>query len=169
MTMERRKDTVKLYPQSYNDRLKELRDQVDAAVAAETAAGPRRTGQKSKAVELAREHDAWQDAEEGVVEVEIQEISNTAWQKLADDHPPRPGDLKDQKNGLNMKTFPDALLRASVGDSINVDELSRLHAAKLERAAWDLHNGDDALGKLSLVSLLTEETSEDSRQQRDSE
>ena len=169
MSIDRRKITVKLYAQSYNDRLAVLRRQVDEAVQAETAAGPRRSGQKSKAVELARQHDEFQNAEEGVEEVEIVEISNTAWQKLSDDHPPRPGDLKDQQAGLNMKTFPDALLRASLDSSIDVDELSRLHAAKLERAAWDLHNGDDALGKLSLVSLLTEETSDDSKQSSDSE
>lgn len=168
--IERRKTSVKLYPGNYASKLEALLEQLNAAVIAEESA-PKRAGTRSKAVALAREHDALlAEAEDAAVAVEVHEISNIAWQQLADQHPPVDGNERDQQAGMNMKTFPPALLRASIGDpSLDLDELSRAHFVKLENAAWNLHNGDDALGKFSAVSLLKQARDPDSKLHNDSE
>lgn len=178
ITVERRKAVVTLYQGDYQARLDDLIDRAAAALRDEAAAGPVRAGQKSKAMQLGREHDALlAEAEAAAVQVTLTEISHAAYQKLADEHPPRtdkdddgkPAHPEDRAHGVNMKSFPGALLRASLADDLSLDDLSQLHYIKLERAAWNLHAGDDALGKFSLVSRLTELRGSDSKPQPDSE
>ena len=183
---ERRKVTVKLYPGNYESELADLLDRAmaakrkeDAAKEAEGASGPQRAGQKSEVPPLAAESDrlAMQydtkaaEAEAAGVEVVINEISNTAWQKLADEHPPREDDERDKFNALNMSTFPAALLKVALDPaaSVDLDELSRVHYVKLERAAWNLHNGADEIPKESLVSLLNQQRDADSKPDSDTE
>lgn len=171
--IERRKTTVSLYQGNYQHQLAELEARAEAALIAEqSGASPRRAGTKSEAARLAVEFDALvTEAEASAVKVDLFEISNTEWQKIADEHPPREGDPIDRQRGVNAKTFPTALLKASVDPAagIDLDELSRLHFVKLANAAWDLHAGDDALPKYSLVSLVKEAREQGSKQQPDSE
>lgn len=167
--IERRKVTVKLYPGNYASRLSALREEVTSALIAEESA-PKRATSRSKAAALAREHDdLMAEAETAVVEVEVQEISNMAWQKLADEHPARKDEPRDQQSGMNMSTFPGALLRASVDDGLDLDSMSRAHYVKLEKAAWALHNEGDDFPKVSVVSLLKQARDSDSKPQPDSE
>ena len=121
---------------------------------------------------LAKQYDTKAaEAEAAGVEVVINEISNTAWQKLADEHPPREDDERDKFNALNMSTFPAALLKVALDPaaSVDLDELSRVHYVKLERAAWNLHNGADEIPKESLVSLLNQQRDADSKPDSDTE
>lgn len=168
--IERRKITVKLYPGNYASRLSALRDDITSALIAEESA-PKRANTRSRAAALAREHDKLQtEAEEVALNVEVREISNIAWQRLADEHPPREQELGDQRAGMNIKTFPAALLRAALGDTdLDLDEMSRAHYMKLERAAWDLHNEGGDFPKVSAVSLLKQAKDTDSKPPPDSE
>lgn len=156
MKIERRTTTVKLYFGNYQAELTDLQERMLAEFRKEEAAGPRRSGTKSKAAELAREYDAkLAEGEASGVEVTLHEITNAEWQTLTDAHPPRDGDDRDKRTGWNVKTFPPALLRASLGETdLDLDALSPAHTLKLNDAAWNLHNADDALPKESMVSLL---------------
>ena len=169
--IERRRATVTLNQGNFESELAALLDQAMAAQRAEETGATRRAGTKSKAIALAKQYDALlAEAEASAVTVDIYELSNTDWQVLADFHPPREGDAGDKQRGVNMKTFPGALLRRALPEGqVDIDELSRLHYVKLETAAWNLHNGDDALPKFSLVSLLKRQRDPDSKQPSDSE
>lgn len=171
--IERRHVSVPLYVGNYQNELNTLLEEAMAAQRdEESGVSPQRQGTRSKAIALARKYDALlAEANEAAINVEIHEISNTEWQQLADEHPPREGDAADKKLGMNAKTFPRALLVASLGKPapIDLDEISPVHYTKLERAAWKLHNGDDALPLFSLVSLLKQARDPDSKQPNDSE
>ena len=196
-TIERRSTVVPLYQGAYAQRLADLLDETmakqraaEAAEADEESAGPRRVGQVSLARQLATEakslakqyDDLLAEAETRTVKVTLWEISYRHWSGLRDEHPPRDDDRRDATFGMNMKTFPSAVLRASLvpsDQSANITDLTRLvalgqsildelgdisgmHYAKLEKAAWDMNVEDDALPKFSLVSLLTEASASDS-------
>lgn len=173
MKIARRKETVTLNQGDYQSRLSELMERTLAAQRDEASgAVPKRAGTKSEANRLAREYDELvAEAEANAVKVDVYEISNTDWQKLADEHPPRDGEAGDAVRGLNMKTFPPALLALSLDpdSAIDVGDLSRVHYVKLETAAWNVNVGDDALPKFSLVSLLKQESVGDSKPPNDSE
>lgn len=170
--IERRRKTVILYP---GDIQRELDDLLERAMAAQRAEDSglvqQRMGTASAAMELARQYDVkLAEAETQGARIELLEISHGAWERLADEHPPRKDESSDLRSGLNTKTFPAALLRASLGDSdLDVDELSQMHYTKLENAAWALHNEDDALPKFSLVSLLKQASEPDSKARSEQE
>ncbi len=195
--IERRRATVTLYQGDVEQQLADLRNQALAAERVESA-GQRRHGTKSESIALAKAHDdLLAGAEESAVKLTVWAISYLEWGPLADDHPPRQDvAVKDQgvaaesfpddkQRGVNMKTFPPALLRASlVEPGVATDladllakgevvlsglDLSRVHYVKLERAAWNVNVGDDALPKFSLVSLLKQQRDLDSKQRNDSE
>lgn len=184
--IERRRLTVTLYQGNYEQELTDLARETLAAAEVEGQQGPARTGQRSKAMNLAKKHDAKKaEAEATAVSVTVWAVSRKEWAELADAHPPRDGDSEDKRRGVNMKTFPEALLAVSLVEPRAVeggiaehvsalsaegqaflDELdpSRVHYTKLETAAWNVNVGDDALPKYSLVSLLQAEREPDSKQ-----
>lgn len=184
--IERRRTVVTLYQGHYEPRLADLVDRIDKAER-EEARGQRRAGTKSSAMALAKEHDELVDeAADTAVKVTLWALSYQDWGPLQDKHPPRDGDQRDERSGVNMSTFPGALVRASLvapGEASDLDDmlvkgevalrelgdLSQLHYTKLERAAWDVNVGDDALPKYSLVSMLKRRRDQDSKPQPDSE
>lgn len=184
--IERRRTVVTLYQGDIEAQLADLLDRAMAAERAE-ALTVRRHGQKSEAMELARQHDELlATAEESAVKVTVWAITNTEWSLLANEHPPREDDAEDKRRGVNMETFPEQLLYASLvppGEASDLDDLlakgeaaladigdvSRVQYVKLERAAWNVNVGDDALPKYSLVSLLREQRDPDSKPQPGSE
>lgn len=189
-TVERRSTVVQLHQGGYAQQLKDLLDETMAAQRAEDSGGPRRVGERSKAMDLAKKYDKLlAEAESSAISVTLWEISYRHWGFLSDAHPPREGDKTDEVRGVSMKTFPHALLCASlvsgekselVTDTNKLVELgqatldgfgdiSRLHYAKLERSAWAINVEDDALPKHSLVSLLTQASEPDSAPPNDSE
>lgn len=186
--LERRRATVTLYPGNFDHELTALMDKAMAAQRAEeTSAAGQRMGTKSEAIRLAKEYDALlATAEDSGVEVTVYAISYLEWGPLADEHPPRDNDPRDTQFGVNMKTFPQALLSVSLvppgeahdfaglktkGESAlaELGDISRVHYAKLETAAWNVNVGDDVLPKYSLVSLLKQQRGPDSKPQNDSE
>lgn len=157
-TIERRHKTVTLYTGNYQSELTDLLDQAMAAKRAEDSSGAKRANTRSLANALAKQYDdLLTEAEGSALHVDVYEISHVEYQRIADVHPPRKDHPEDAASGINKKTFLDALLRASVGTEINIDELSMLHYNRLAAAVWKLHMGDDALPKFSLVSLLKAE------------
>lgn len=185
--IERRRTTVTLYQGNYEHELGILYDEMFAALRAEeSGVAPKRAGTKSKANEIAKKHDALvAEAEKTSVKVTLWAIAYYDWGPLADRHPPREDDAEDKQRGVNMKTFPEDLLYASLAgpDAGDLDEmlstgkralrelgdLSRVQYVKLETAAWNVNVGDDALPKYSAVSLLKAQRGPDSKPQPDSE
>lgn len=184
--IERRRATVTLYQGHYEPRLAELVEKIDKAER-EEARGQQRNATKSKAMALAKEHDELVDeAAESAAKVTVWALSYLEFGPLQDRHPPRDDEPRDERSGVNMKTFPPALARCSLvepGTAKDLDDLlvqgevalrelgdlSHLHYTKLERAAWDVNVGDDALPKYSLVSMLKRRRDPDSKPQPDSE
>lgn len=185
--IERRRNTVYLYQGDDLERLSDLREQVAAAIDRE-AVGNRRMSQKSEAAKLAREHDELQDAaDERAVKVTLWALTNDQFEQLSELHPPRDEVKSDERLGLNAKTMPGALLRASMiaPDEAPADvskvvekgavklaalgDLTRVQMHKLETSAWNVNVEDDSLPKLSLVSLLRRERGDEREQQQDSE
>lgn len=203
--IERRRRVVPLQHGHYEAKLAALFDKVMAAQRAEaadtTANAPRRAGQRRpqlESVKLATEYDQLQtEAEESAREVVVWAITHDEWSQLLDDHPPRDDIPEDKENGVaakkfdldktrgvNTKTFPPLLLRASLTDpdeDLNLDEriangeqilkdlkLSQIHYVKLETGAWNVNVGDDALPKFSLVSFLNQGSDGDSKPLNDS-
>ncbi len=170
--IERRHITVPLYSGTVVSRLAELTEQVEKAEREEKST--RRLGTTSNALELAQEHDRLRaEADENAVQVTLWAIVRRDWARLADDHPPREGERQDGLYGVNMKTFPDALVPLSLlqpgeGEDYDsrvklaaerveeFDDLSQVQRMKLVHASWEVNVGDDALPKSSLVSQLQE-------------
>lgn len=185
--IERRRTVVTLYHGDDQAKLAELRDEV-ARAADREAIIPRRHSQKSEAARLAVEHDKLQDeSEERAVKVMLWALTNDQFEQLSELHPPRDKNDGDAKFGLNMRTFPAALLRAALlsPDESPADvakavekgaarlaalgDLTRLQVRKLESGAWSVNVEDDSLPKFSLVSLLRRERAGESAPQPDSE
>lgn len=186
--IERRRTTVPLYQGHYEAQLAELIDKVMAAERAEESGGARRFAGKSESMALAKQYDDLvTEAEDNAVRVTLWAIRYDQFGQLADDHPPRDDHAEDKLRGVNLKTFPMQLLLASLAPpDVDVDvvedlivagkmvlkdlgHISQLHYVKLERAAWDVNVGDDALPKSSLVSLLRQQRDGDSSQPEDGE
>lgn len=180
-------------PQGDHDAaLATLRREIAAEQAAEDATGGRFSS-KSKAAAKAVAFDKLAaKAEAEAVTVRVYALSYDEFDPLEDLHPPRDGDAVDKRVGYDRKTFPHAVLKASLvdpeavegdtpegrfrdllakGDAAFADlgRLSRLHYARLENEAWDVNVGDDSLPKFSAVSLLKAARGPDSKPQPDSE
>lgn len=184
--IERRRATVKLYQGNYEQELADLMEQALAAQREEELSSARRAGTRSKAMQLAKKHDELAaEAEATAAHVTVWAISYSEFGPLQDRHPPRADDAEDKQRGVNMKTFPEDLLFASLAepDVGDLDEklaagkialrelgdLSQVHYIKLERAAWNVNVGDDAIPKYLLASLLKAQRGPDSKPQPDSE
>lgn len=190
--IERRKTSVKLYLPEYEERISALRAEYAKARNDEETA-PKRQGTRSKAAALAKEHDALEDeAEAAAIDVPLWAISYLDWNPIADEHQPRDDEDLDKQYGVNMTTFPADLLRASLvpaddlptrkaGEDIDtllkrgqellddLGDISRVQYVRLETEAWNVNAGDDALPKLSLVSLHKQQRDLDSKLPSDSE
>lgn len=194
--LSRRRQVVTLYPGDIEQRLSK---KLDAAMAAQRDESTRirRFSEKSQAMQLAAEYDAeLAAAEDQAVSVTVWAISRLHWSPLSDSHPPRADDARDAKYGLNMETFPAALLLAALvapesegvegstcrptdalesvlakGEMVldGLGDLSQLHYQKLTAAAWEVNvSGDDLPKGFSLVSLLRTANEPDSEPQPDS-
>lgn len=178
--IERRRFVVSLLQGNYEQDLADLAEQAIAAAESEQQQGPMRTGQRSKAIDLAKKHEALKaEAQETAVKVTVWALGYSELPALQEQHPPRddvndegkPLHPTDHARGVNMATFPKALLCASLvepGKYETVDEMvaagaeildgelqpSTLHYRKLETAAWNVNMGAENLGKGSLLSLL---------------
>ena len=186
--IEARRTVVTLYGGEQERELQDLLDRIAEAVRRE-AVGPRRMSTKSEAARLAAEYDEKRAAApDSGVDVPLWAISYLQWGPLADQHPPREGVEYDQARQVNTQTFPRPLMLASLvepeaakgmdidervtaGELVLADlgELDIVHIRKLEKGAWDVNVGDDALPKSSLVSLLQDLRGHDSKPQPDSE
>lgn len=184
--MERRRITVTLYPGNFEAEIADLERRALAAAVAETSA-VKRAGTRSESMRLAKERDdRLAEASTSAVDVTVWAISYLEWGPLADEHPPRDDDPGDKRHGVNLKTFPLALLKVSLvtpGEAKSFDdlkargesaltglgEISRVQYAKLETGAWEVNVGDDALPKYSLVSLLKQQRGPDSSEPSDSQ
>lgn len=91
------------------------------------------------------------EAEERGVAVVLNALDRKAWRDMTAAHPPRDGEDGDSQFGVNMDTFPDALLPASVdretstieGDTVGfLDGLSNYdYYDRLFLAAFALNRG----------------------------
>lgn len=184
---DRRRTTVTLYPGNFEAELTDLMNRAMEAQRIEATA-PKRMGTVSEAMKLAKQYDdkLTKASAAGTV-VTLWAISYTEFGPLQDEHPPREGEVNDQQYAANMKTFPGAILRASLvtpGESTSLDDLkirgdaalkalgdlTQVQYVKLETAAWNVNVGDDELPKgFSLASLLQQQRDPDSSQPSDSE
>jgi hypothetical protein len=185
--IERRRKVVTLHHGNYEAELAELMDKAMAALRdEESGAAQRRHGTKSSANAYALQYDEKRkEADETATLVTVWAIGWEDMDTLQDEHLPREGEAEDKAKGVNMKTFPRALLEASMVDpddatdladrktkgreALAALDLSRLHYKRLENAAWNVNVGDDALPKASLVSLLNQARDNASKPQPDSE
>lgn len=181
-----RRNVVTLYQGNYEQELQDLLEDTEKAQRLETLSGSKRAGTKSAAIALAKKYDDHlAKAEDDCVKVDVWALPYTQWGPLADQFPPRDDEADDKQRGVNMKTFPKALLCASLVAPGEVDgsdpehiealqakgraalnelgALSQLQYVKLERAAWNVNVGDDSLPKFSLVSLLKQQRDPDSK------
>jgi hypothetical protein len=182
----RRYRVVTLPQGDQESELAALRQEILAAQVAEDAAGGR-FGAKSTANAKAVEFDKLSaKAEKDAIRVTVHALAYDEFGPLQDDHPPRDDDAIDKRVGYNRKTFPHALLKASLVEpdaAADYDDLlvkgdeafaelgrpTQVQYARLEAAAWDVNVGDDSLPKFSAVSLLKEAKERGSKQQPDSE
>lgn len=177
MKIERSRTVVSLYKGRYQVQLDELLNRSLAALRAEETAGPLRTGQGIlESTRLGKEYDDLVVvAEDDAYKVSVFALPYDLGRYLRDAHPPREDNLEDQARGVNMDTYVDALLKASLVDdeelSVGADaedaiargaeilaEMSptAVQYKRLATAAYNVNNGDDALPKFSLVSKLME-------------
>lgn len=182
----RRFRVVTLPQGDQESKLAELRQEIVAAQAAEESGGGR-FANKSVANAKAVEFDKLNaKAEKDAVRVTVYALAYDEFGPLQDLHPPRDDDATDKRVGYNRKTFPHALLKASlVEPDVATDfedllvkgdeafaELGRptqVQYGRLEAAAWDVNVGDDSLPSYSAVSLLKEAKERGSKQQSESE
>lgn len=183
----RRWDIVLIPRAEHTAALADLQRQIATAQASENIVG-RRQGTRSKAATKALQFDklnAKADAE--ATKVQVNELAYDEFGPLQDLHPPRSGDEQDKRAGYNRDTFPLAVLKASLVEQDSAEDvddlvakgdaafaalkpsLGRLQYARLERAAWQVNVGDDALPLFSAVSLLKAANERGSQQQPDSE
>jgi hypothetical protein len=179
--IERRRLAVTLYQGNFEQEIADVAREALAAADNEQQSGPKRAGEGSPAIALAKRHDELvAEAEASAVKVTVWALGYDEWADLADEHPPREDDKDDQRRGLNMRTFPKALLCAALvepGEHENVAAMvkageqilrdlnpSRVHYVKLETAAWNVNVGDEQIPKVSLVSLLTAQNDSESRE-----
>lgn len=168
--LERRRSVVTLYQGGYHARIDALEEEVDRLRESESV--DKRHGTKSQAIVKAKERDDLvAEAEQSAIRVDVWAIDRRDWSKLADLHPPRDGERRDELYGVNMKTFPEALLVLSIlapGEGVTFEDrlklgeerlapfeaASQVQWTRLVNGSWDVNVGDDSLPKSSLVSSL---------------
>lgn len=192
--IERRRTVVDLYQGHYEAEINRLMNEAMAAQRAEELGGRRMSSRSKAMQLGREHDKLVEEAEATAVHVTLWALSYTEWQQLADDYPPRPDVPADETtgterqtfpedrlHGVNTATFPSVLLRASLAEPVagrtikqiidegqtvldDLGDISQLQYRRLENAAWTVHAGDDSLPKYSLVSLLAQESEQDSEQ-----
>jgi hypothetical protein len=182
MSTHRRTITIDLYPGEYEQQLAEALEAANDAVRRE-ATSPRRFGQASPALAAAKAFDELRDhPPEPVARVTLWQIGYLDWDDLValPEHEPRADNPSDALHGVNMSTFPRAVLHASLIDPDDARSItarvsageqrlrdlspSRVHYTKLEAEAWAVNSEELNLPKDSLASLLTRARGDDSEQ-----
>jgi hypothetical protein len=181
MTSHRRTETVALYPGEYEQSLVTAMQDAEDAARREALAGGIRFGQRSPALAAAAKFDELRDSPpEPVDSVTLSQVGYLDWDDLLALHPPREDQAGDLAHGVDMSSFPRAVLHLSLVDPdasgdlaerLRVGEArlralnpSRIQYLKLESKAWGLNNEDLNLPKESLVSLMTQRRGDDSEQ-----
>ena len=175
-----RTTVVKIYTGDYLYRIADL--EARAKAAKEQAHLPRLNHEVPEYMKLAEEHDQLvREAEEaGVVLVRVQALGRKAWKELTAQHPPRKANddgvsdddaALDDRYGMNIEAIADPLVAASVIEpaDLDMDSLADIDFDRVFWAAMGLNRGATPDPKASLVSLLTETSSQTSSRPSDSE
>lgn len=96
------------------------------------------------------------------VTVTLRTIGRKRWAELIKEHPPREDDAADVRQGVNLDTFPEALVPVSItaptfGDGELDEFLDAISPAEFETlalGAWNLHKGLGADPKERLLSAV---------------
>jgi hypothetical protein len=185
----------RVVPLPQGDQVAALEDSKSNLMAAVATAGEGgdRYGARSPVTANAREFDkVKKKAEADAVKVTVWALAYNEFGPLQDAHPPRDGDAGDKRAGYDRKSFPLALLKASLVEPDTAEgetdderladllakgekafeelgSLSYVHYSKLNDAAWEVNVGDDSLPPYSAESLVKQARERDSKPQRDSE
>jgi hypothetical protein len=130
MPVQSRTAEVLIYTGDHLDRIRHVEQKYDAALAAYERAVkaeadmPRRVGTKPESAaldeerqRLADEHAALvEKAEETAIRVNVGTVRRSVYRGLADEHPPREDHKGDGALGVNVLTFREALVPASIID-----------------------------------------------------
>lgn len=121
--IEPRTAVVPVYGGDYQDRLRHLDNQIEAALEAEKDGPPRMLAETLRSQELIKEYNELaQEAEKAATYVKLRALRRrTEWRPLADQHPPRTGDdvpeskrKSDERLGVNEETFREVLVPAAI-------------------------------------------------------
>lgn len=166
---------VTIYGGDYLDRIRHLERQAEAAKDAAEDGLPRTNDEVPDYLTLAQEHDDLvAEAEAQALHVRIRALGRREWKALIAAHPPRTVAKdavtealakSDELSGVNDDTFKDALVAASViePEGITVEDLDQLADVDFDRlylTAFALNRGSAPDPKASLVSRLTQPSSE---------
>lgn len=129
--IEPRTAIVPVYGGDYQDRLRHLDNQIEAALEAEKGQPPRMLDEIPRSQELIQQYNELaQEAEKKATYVKLRALRRrTEWRPLADEHPPRTGDdvpeskrKSDERLGVNEETFREALVPAAIVDLTRGEE-----------------------------------------------
>ena len=113
--INRRTKSVLIYQGDDLARIEELAEEARSLAHQEAASGPRVLGEGSAAEAAAKAHDDFvTEAESRAVKVVLTEVGRRRWRNLTGEHPARTGNKGDEAMGVNLDTFPEALLKASI-------------------------------------------------------
>lgn len=181
---------VTIYTGDYLDRIQYLEALAEADFQAKDPM-PLVNGEKPQYLTLAEEHDALvREAEQEAVHVRVQALPRRVWQELVKLHPPRTKDTEgatdreivfDARAGVNEATFTPAFLTTNGTIDIDgvpvefrsvvepegitdadLDELSSIDYQRVYLSAFALNRAAGEDPKASLVSRLTQPSSETS-------
>lgn len=140
------------------DRLRELRAAVDRIKPTSGDDALTLSEDDPHAVAVQAADDFAVEAEKRGVTITLRSVGRKKWRELVEANPPREGDEDDQKAGVNLDAFPEALVPACIsGPTLTEGELADLLDALtpaqfdlLAVAAWTLHKslGIDPKGRL---------------------
>lgn len=99
-----------------------------------------------------------------VVTFRLRALPSRKWSALVDEHPPRDGNRDDRVRGVNMETFPEALLMVSIVDPVMtpaqvghlIDTLTNAQYADLASVAWLLNRELPTAAVRSVERVLEE-------------
>lgn len=114
-TLKPRTDTVVLFQGDDDQKIRELAARAERLKKSEEMGLPRTLGELPEYEIAAREHDEFKrEATERAVTVTVQALRRRQWRSLVDEHLPRKDAPVDERFGVNLKTFPDALVPISI-------------------------------------------------------
>lgn len=154
-TLKPRTDTVVLFQGDDEAKIRELEARAKALRSSETVKPPRTQDEPDDYTAAAEAHDEFKrEALTRAVVVTVQALGRKRWRSLVDEHPPREDAAGDEAFGLNLKTFPDALVPVSIVDPVfdtpadRDDFLDSLSDQQFEAVFWaafrmNRHGGAD--------------------------